>query len=252
MRFISHASSSAGNLYEVISNTRKRLIIDPGISWKKVQRYLKYDLSRIEGVLCGHHHLDHSKSAEKLLEAGIDLFASQQTLEKLDLIDHRKSHIVTSKESFPVGKSYRCFAFSLEHDADGTLGFLVEDTNNQDTLFYANDTSYIKYKFAVPFSIIAIACNYDIETLQGRVDSGDINKTYAKRLLNSHMERQVTKAYIRDFCNLSKCTEIHLLHTSENNADAEKIRKEFEDELFVKTLIAGLRQTNCMVESDGG
>ena len=73
--------------------------------------------------------------------------------------------------------------------------------------------------------------------MQDRVDRQDINETLAKRLLLSHMEKENTKRYLREFCDLSCCRQIHLLHCSRDNIDAEAVRKEFEDEFFIETII---------------
>jgi len=241
MRFLAHYSSSAGNLYEIVSSSAKRLLIDPGVTWKKFQKALSYDLTGIEGCLCGHSHFDHSKSAEKVVEAEIDLFASKQTLDALDLTEHRRSHIIEGKRRFSIGNSFDCFPFSLQHDAEGALGFVIKDKSSDEHLLYVNDTRSIKQRFGIAFSIISICCNYDKEILQAKVDSKDIDPTLAKRLLTSHMNADTTKDYLQRFCNMSKCTEIHLLHTSRNNLDVEKVRAEFEKEFMTTTHIAGGR-----------
>lgn len=57
MNFIQHSSGSKGNFYEVIANNGSRLIIDPGITWIKLQKALKYNLKSISGCLISHEHL---------------------------------------------------------------------------------------------------------------------------------------------------------------------------------------------------
>ena len=41
MRFLQHHSGSAGNLYECISSSGQRLIIDSGVTWAKIEKALK-------------------------------------------------------------------------------------------------------------------------------------------------------------------------------------------------------------------
>jgi len=57
MKFIQHYSGSSGNLYEVVSNNGKRLLIEAGVVWAKVQKALRYDLKSISGCLLSHEHL---------------------------------------------------------------------------------------------------------------------------------------------------------------------------------------------------
>ena len=173
---------------------------------------------------------DHCKCVESVLDAGIDCYMSEGTKEALAL-QHRRIRIIRDRERFVIDKTFSVLPFNVIHDAAEPMGFIIKADN--DRLLFVTDTSHIKQRFACPFNIIGICCNYDADTLQKRVESGDINETYAKRLLTSHMERRVTKAYIRDCCDLSKCTEIYLLHMSDSNADSERIRKEFEDGFFV-------------------
>ena len=242
MIFKAHFSSSAGNLYELISASGQRMLIDPGVTWAKLQKALKYDLSNIDGVCCGHFHADHSKSAGKVLEAGIDLFASKETLDALDLCGCRHSHVIEDERRFSIGQTFECFPFSLQHDAEGALGFVIYDKSSDENLLYVNDTRSIKQQFGLAFDIVAICCGYDINVLRKREADGTIDPSLAKRLLLSHMEAETTKLYLRDCCCLDQCTEIHLLHCSRGNLGAEKVRRDIEAEFFTKTLIAGGRR----------
>ena len=240
MKFISHYSSSKHNLYTVESVSGQRLMIECGCTPKQLQKKLDYKLDNICGCLISHGHADHSKAVEFVLEAGIDCFMSKGTMNELALI-HRRIFLLEDRHPVKINEDFEVFPFDVQHDAAEPLGFIIRDGDKRkaETLLFVTDTSHIKQKFGEAFNIIAICCNYDVVALGKHVESGKVNETYAKRLLTSHMERRITKAYIHDFCNLSKCTEIHLLHMSENNADKRKIRKEFEDEFFIKTYIAG-------------
>jgi len=242
MKFIAHYSSSAGNLYCVTAANGKRLLIDPGVTWAKLQKALNYDFTNIEGCLLTHEHKDHSKAVEDVLKAGIDVYASAGTIKALGVL-HRKAHIIRDKEGFLINDGFRVFPFEVNHDAAEPMGFVIGEiwyvAGNQERLLFVTDTSHIKQKFGVAFSIIAICCGYDVAVLRQREASGDIDPSLAKRLLTSHMEQETTKAYIRDQCCTDKLTEIHLLHCSRDNLDAEKVRSEIEAEFFTKTYIAG-------------
>jgi phosphoribosyl 1,2-cyclic phosphodiesterase len=159
---------------------------------------------------------------------------SKETRDALALL-HRRIHLIEDRRPFKIGE-FRIMPFAVEHDAP-CLGFVIKVDG--ESLLFVTDTFMVKQRFACPFNVIAVCCNYDKTILADRVKSKEVNETYAKRLLTSHMEKEVTKSYIREFCNLSKCTEIYLLHTSGTNADRKKIAKEFEDEFFIETIAAG-------------
>lgn len=225
-----------GNLYTATSASGRKLIIDPGVTWKKLQRALDYDLSSVDAALCGHAHLDHSKAITEVCRAGIDVYASAGTFEALGVAKWRRTKIVADQVMFTVGE-FKVLPFSVVHDVPGALGFVIWEPTTDDYLLFAIDTCLLTQWFIYPFSIIAIGCSFDQDVLQSRVESGDINETLAKRLLVSHGSVQWVRDYLKKFCCLDKCREIHLLHMSGENLDKRAVRDEIEKEFFVKTYI---------------
>lgn len=170
------------------------------------------------------------------MRAGIDVYSSRGTFEALGATRSRRAKIVPCYVGI-TNKTFDSYAFPIIHDAKEPFGYIVRDVSTNEYLFFAPDAGFIKQRFALKFSIIAIECSFDIKILQHRVDTQDINEGLAKRLLNSHMEKRVTLNYLTEFCDLSRCREIHLLHLSRGNIDAEKTCKEVEDKLFIETII---------------
>jgi len=236
MKVVQHASSSKGNLYEIVALSGERLLIELGLTWQNTQKALNYNLTNIEAVFASHFHADHFKEPEKAIQAGIDLYASRKSLEFKNLLGNRKANIVEDKTLVQLN-SFQVLCFGIEHDCPDTLGFVVRENATGEYLLFATDTAFIKQRFSYPFSVIMIECSYCKEILQKRVDTGDINESLAKRLLTSHLEKQNTMNYIAEFCDLSKCQEIHLLHMSGENIDKEQTKIEFEKKFFCKTVI---------------
>jgi len=181
---------------------------------------------------------DHSKAVKEVMQAGISVAASQGTLEALGIAGNRRAMALTALQGCsPVDdNSIQVFPFPINHDAIEPFGFVIRDCDG-DYLLFVTDTSHIKQRFAMKFSIIAIECSYDKDILQQRVDSGDINEEVAKRLLTSHMEKRETMRYLSEFCDLSKCGEIHLLHMSGDHIVKEQTKTEFEKKFFIETRI---------------
>jgi phosphoribosyl 1,2-cyclic phosphodiesterase len=218
----------------------KRLMIECGVAWKKIQKALNYDLGGIEACLLSHEHKDHSKAVIDVMSAGVDVYTSAGTLTSLGITEdcpqYRRAKIIANKTLIKL-PSFQVFVFDVHHDAEEPLGFIIREIAINEFMLFATDTSHIEQRFAYPFSIIAIECSYDVEILNHGVETGDINETLAKRLLTSHLEKSQAMRYIGEFCNLTKCQEIHLLHLGKDNIDKEQTRIDFEKKFFIKTVI---------------
>lgn len=235
MKFIQHYSGSKGNFYQVVAENGKRLLIDPGVPWKKILQALAFDLTDIAGCLVTHEHKDHCKAVKQVMEAGIDIYASEYTLAAMDIGGKRRAKILP--HTYKKIGDFEVLRFSLYHDAEEPIGFIIR--NDNEYMLFVTDTSHIKYTFKCIFNIVAIECSYNADILQEKVDAGEINESLAKRLLESHMSSDECKRYLKEFCDLSRCTEIHLLHLSGNNIVKEQVAKEFEDEFLIETIICG-------------
>ncbi len=241
MIFQQHYSGSTANLYTLQTTTGKTLLIEAGVSYKRLLKALNYDLSSIEACLLSHEHLDHSKAIFELMEAGIDIYTSAGTLSSLGITEncpqYRRCKVIANNTLVKL-PSFQVYAFNTNHDAKEPLGFVIRETATGEFMLFATDTSHIEYNLKkYPFSIIALECSYSGETLRQRVESKTIDESLATRLLTSHLEKGRTMQYISEFCDLSKCRQVHLLHLSKENIDAEKARKEFEDKFFIETVI---------------
>lgn len=238
MIFEQKYSSSKGNLYYVTASNGRKLLIDPGVSWKRLS---ECGLTDIEAVICGHLHKDHSRSLKDVAKAKISVYASRETLESQELLRDPNTHVVAGNTLVKLD-SFQVLAFKVCHDCKEPLGYIVREKATNEYLLFAVDTNNIEYDFRkFKFSIVAIECSYDIKILQQRLDSGEVNEYYARRLISSHLEKLMTRTYLSKFCDLSKCREIHLLHLSDDNIDREATMAEFEKEFKIKTIICNTK-----------
>ena len=236
MKFQQFYSGSNGNLYIVTANNGKRLMIECGVSWQNIEKALSYNLDNIIGCLLSHEHKDHSFAIEKVIEAGINVYSGFDTLKALGLEGHRRGIRLMHEGLVVIDDCFGINPFNIEHDAVEPLGFIVYEFGTKEYMLFATDTSHIKYRFGVPFSIVALECSYEQERLKDRVAQGEIPEVVARRLLDSHMEKHATMSYIENRCDLSKCSEIHLLHLSGDNLVKERTRREFEQKFLVKVV----------------
>ena len=235
MKLTTHHSSSRGNLYMVTSQDGHRLMIECGVSWKAIMKALDYDLDGVEACLVTHLHKDHSKALKDVNKAGIDLYASAETLQDQGLLHRRRAYAVSDKTLITNITGFQVYCFTVEHDCQGCLGYIVREEATDEYLLFATDTSHLRQEFRYLFNIVAIECSYDPEILHAQVEEGEIHEAVAKRLLTSHMSKDTTLAYLRENCDLSRCREIHLLHMSGDRIDKEAARIEIENKLFIET-----------------
>lgn len=205
MRFEALASSSAGNAY-IVSDGDTRILLECGVSHKKLQKLSGFSLSEFAACLVSHEHKDHAKSALELISRGMEVYMSPGTAEALET---DAATLIEHMEQFNVG-SLDIVPFTTFHDAKEPLGFLIKSRSDGDVLAFATDTVNLRYKFP-GLNILAIEANYDKAILQ-RCEKMPEKVRY--RIQNAHMEIDTLCDYLRGL-DLSECREIHLLHLSD-------------------------------------
>ena len=217
------ASGSSGNCYYT-SDGDSPLLIECGLPWKQIQQGIGFRTSELAGCLVSHEHKDHSKAVRDVMKAGIDCYMSAGTAEALGISGHRL-HIIKAKQQFRIG-TWTILPFETQHDAAEPLGFLLAN-QDEDKLLYATDTYYLKYKFQ-GLRHIMIECNYALDILQKNVAAGTVPAAVKDRVLRSHFSLEHVKGFLRAN-DLSDVREIWLLHLSDNNSDAERVKREIQE-----------------------
>lgn len=205
MKFESLASSSAGNAY-IVSDNDTRILLECGISHKKLQKLSGFSLSEFQGCLVSHEHKDHSKAVADLISRGMTVYMSQGTAEQLEA---EGAELIEHMEQFNIG-SLDIVPFTTFHDAAEPLGFLIKSRVDGDVLAFATDTVNLRYKFP-NLNILAIEANYDKNILE-RCER--MPEKVRHRITNAHMEIDTLCDYLRSL-DLSKCREVYLLHLSD-------------------------------------
>lgn len=210
MRFESLASSSHGNAY-IVSDKDTRILLECGLSHRKLQKLSGFSVSDVDACLVSHEHKDHSECVIKLIEDGTHVYMSQGTAIALELdgalLDAAEA--MEHKAQFTVG-TIDIVPFTTFHDAKEPLGFLFRSRVDGDILVFATDTVNLAYQFP-GVNILAIEANFDREIL-ARCER--IPEKVRHRIENTHMEIDVLCKYLRSL-DLSHCREIYLLHLSD-------------------------------------
>lgn len=212
------ASGSSGNCYKIKCGDTA-LLIECGISYKKILGFLDFSLKDIDGCLLSHEHKDHSWSVKDILKRGINLFCTEGTAKALKLKHHRLE-LIKAKKQFRI-KEFTILPFELEHDAAEPVGFLLRHDNGKQLLFIT-DSFFCKYRFD-NVNIMLVECNYIKSILDERV----LEKKLLHRIRTSHMELDTLLEFLSK-CDLTETEKIYLIHLSDNNSDEKKMKEEVQ------------------------
>ena len=204
MTFTSLASSSHGNCY-VVSDGQTAILLECGISFRRIKKGLGFDLSSIRACLVSHEHKDHAKSVMDLIKSGVEVFASEGTADALgcDLISAAADRV-----QLQVG-SLEIMPFATFHDAAEPLGFLIYSRVDGERLAFATDTVNLGYRFPC-VNLLALEANYYKAIL---AQCERMPEKVKKRVTNSHMEINTLCRYLETL-DLSVCRTLYLLHLS--------------------------------------
>lgn len=207
MRFEPLFSGSAGNAY-IVSDGETRLLIEAGVTYKKLLRATNFDIPK--HAVISHEHNDHACCINSLIKDGATVYMSMGTARACDV---DAVEIVSHGEQFSVG-TFDVVPFTTFHDANEPLGFLIKSKVDGDILVFATDTASMGYKFP-GVTIWALEANFDQEILDGK---WRIHETLKRRIAATHMEISKLCEFLQTQ-DLSKTREVWLCHLSDYNSN---------------------------------
>lgn len=234
---ISLASSSGGNAYIVdfLGGPGCPLLLDCGLPINKIKQGLwqaKVSISMLGGCLVTHEHGDHSKAIFDLMKYG-DIYTSRGTADAAGVEEpwNHRLKIIKAREQFTVGP-WKVLPFETVHDAAEPLGFLIYRAGER--LLYATDTAYLPVRFK-DLNVIMVECNYALDILES---NADLDPAVKKRVIGNHFGLDQVKRFLQAN-DLRAVREIHLLHLSDGNSDADRFKKEIQEWTGRPVYIAG-------------
>lgn len=217
-------SGSTGNCYRISDGTTA-LLLEAGLPLKKIKQGCDFDLPA--ACLITHEHGDHSKSVRDLISAGVDVFCSFGTADKLNILAERGVFTLNENRLCEYG-SYEIFGFKVHHDAAEPFGYIIESVKTGERLLFMTDSYYTEYRFP-HLTHIMIEANYSVENI-----TDDPRRT---RLRKSHMSIEHCLEFLKAN-DLSRCREIWLIHLSQSNGDAEEFKRRVQEATGCPTYIA--------------
>lgn len=225
----SFGSGSNGNSY-LIDDGQSQLMIECGISLKKVQQAMRFNFSKVAGCLISHEHRDHCKYVSQFIDStSVDFYSTNGTFQAMSddqmlhiqANDYYRFNFLKYKDTKKIG-TWHVTPFETEHDVKEPCGFLI-DNSAGDRLVFITDSYYVRYKFP-NVSHMMIEANYSKEIIDETMNAGfDLKRK--SRLLESHFDFDRTLDFIK--ANKSnRLQEVWLLHLSDSNS----IEKQFKEE----------------------
>lgn len=237
----SFGSGSSGNGY-LIDDGKTQLMIECGVSLKKIQQAMRFNFSKVAGCLISHEHRDHCKYVSQFIDStGIDFYSTQGTFEgmsedqvlHIQANDYYRFNFVEYKKTTKIGTWY-VTPFETEHDAKEPCGFLI-DSAAGDRLVFITDSYYVRYKFP-NITYMMIEANYSKEIIDQDMTTGfDLKRK--SRLLESHFDFGRTLDFIKTNKS-NQLQEVWLLHLSDSNSNEQKFKEETQRLTGVPVFIA--------------
>lgn len=221
-------SSSFGNSY-ILENESEALLIECGVKFSEVKKAVDFNISKINGCIVSHSHLDHCKYMNQVLDACIPVFISEGAFQ--GLVDGRKiksqhrPNFMAHECGFDMGGFY-IIPFDVKHDAPEPLGFLIHH-NECGNLLFMTDSYYVEYTFPGLHNIM-IEANYDIDILNRNVENGSLPSLVRNRVTQSHMSISTLKELLQAN-DLSDVNNVVLLHLSDGNSNAAAFKNAIEE-----------------------
>ena len=215
MIFTPLASSSHGNAY-LLDDGCTCLLIECGVSYKKLQRLTGFGTAGIVGCLISHEHKDHAGCYGQLLKNGVPVYASAGTAEALEC---ELFEILEDRKPVGIG-SFDVLPFPTFHDAAEPVGFLIRSRVDGEQLVFATDTVNLGYQF-LGVDLVAVECNYDEEIL---ALAQRIPEKVRHRISNAHMSVLRACNWLEKL-DKSRVRAVYLMHLSDACSNEWKFRR---------------------------
>lgn len=213
------ASSSSGNCYH-ISDGNTPLLIECGVPVRRIQQIIGFTLSSIRGCLISHSHNDHACAVNDIMRMGIDCFMSNGTACDLGLKSSHRLKTIETLKHFRIG-TWKIMAFETEHDADGSVGFLLSSGKNK--VLFLTDTAYCRYKFK-SLTHIMIECNHILDNLRKNVRAGIVSVPHKNRVMTSHFSLENVLEFFKAN-DLRSLQAVWLIHLSDDNSNEKQMKR---------------------------
>lgn len=204
-------TGSSGNCYIIEDSMKNQLMIECGVRIDKVKKALNFDFSKVEGCFISHEHIDHCEFFREVQKCGVKIYTNY-----LELMTFESCSIDEDETS--ETKNFSIQSFSVEHDANRPLGFVISSKVDKKNILYITDTKFVRWKFQ-NIDYLMIECNYDNDSIDRNV--GKYPTELINRIIDNHMSLSGVIQFLEEQ-NLD-LKHIVLIHKSESNLNEELV-----------------------------
>ena len=199
-------TGSSGNCY-ILEENDQLVILDVGIRMADIKKGIGYRVSDIVTVFTSHGHQDHSKSEEKFVNMGADIFAPY----------HSENLTQTHKN-----KGWYFKSFDLPHGDCPNTGIYIMSPDGH-KLVYMTDFQHCAYKFTkLHINTFLIACNH-MDDIDKEANEGKFAHT-----IRDHSSLSVVKEFLR-VNKTDRLQSVILCHLSPDNAQPSVMLQEVQE-----------------------
>jgi phosphoribosyl 1,2-cyclic phosphodiesterase len=240
MQFSVLASGSTGNS-TIVKSKHKRLLIDVGLSAKKMGEALAHlgeQADEIDAILITHEHSDHIKGLGAFVRKyGVPVYANEATWGKLQQmstigeIDERQKRVFATGDELEFD-DLRVQTFGISHDAAEPVGYCFR--YEQRKLSVVTDLGYVSERIKDTIrdsDILVMESNHDVNLLR----SGHYPWNIKRRILGDlgHLSNVDAAAAMHDVLTI-RTRRVYLAHLSLQHNMQELARMTVEQVLADK------------------
>jgi len=147
-------SSSAGNQYVLENNNGNQLLIECGLKYDKVAKYINF--SKAQGLIISHAHSDHCLEKQKFELIGIDIY------DHINLIAGKKQTI----------GDFEILPIPVNHGNEPTFSFIIKDRLSNKKMLFCTDSEQVPNIADTHYEIMLLETNFSQEIVNNKIVNG--------------------------------------------------------------------------------
>jgi len=229
VNFISLASSSSGNAYIIYNNKNELILLDAGISHRRIKNKLKtlsLDVNDIKYVLLTHCHSDHISGLSTLIKRVNPLIVTHKINARFMEQYNGDMLLFDYNDNFLLD-SFNINALAASHDVP-TVSFVIKDNDSGKSLGFVSDTGIIsRYTFEAISSVnfLALESNYSVTHLDYAPYPEHVKLRIASN--RGHLSNDQALTIMKELPRRLK--EFLLIHISRNSNSPQTVTNEVLD-----------------------
>lgn len=236
LKIINTGSEANGYILQPSTPEGTAIAIEAGCPFLEAAKALNFDVSKLRAVFISHEHQDHAKKIKEWIAAGLQIVASNGTLEAIQAKTPGGWYKAIKAGREPVKiEEWRAAAFNTVHDAAEPTGFLFKHPEAK--VLFLTDSGRIRL-ITNGVNCFIVECNWTFDELMQSNDP----QALKNRIMQTHTGLETLREFFL-VQGMQQARKIVLIHASSRNCDIERAVKEIEAITGVPTYAARKGET---------